>query len=198
MVTTGVEAAASGFGPDADCGQAAAAVAPAAVSGAVTDGPSAGPAVSRAVAPMESPASAAVKACSRSGVELLVGAVPETEAVTAWLDFQPSVSCAAAEALACAAALQASDSFSTCSLVRLGAEVQVMMLVTGAETLKDLGDNNPEIPQNKTRQILKLHRIIVAKHLQAQISYAFLRKASIYSCFRVIYLYVEAENKWGG
>lgn len=176
----GVGAAASVFRPDTACGKDSALVAPAVVSGVETDGlghgPSAGAGVPRAVALVESPVSPAVKACSCSGVELLVAAVPETEPVTVWVDFKPSLSsaaAAAAELLASAdarVALQASASVSSCWAGRLGSEVEVTLLVTGAETLKDLGENKPEIPQSKTRQIFKLRRNIVPKYLKAEIN----------------------------
>lgn len=175
----GVGAAASVFRPDAACGKDSALVAPAVVSEVETDGlghgPSAGAGVPRAVALVESPVSPAVKACSCSGVELLVAAVPETEPVTVWVDFKPSLSsaAAAAELLASAdarVALQASASVSSCWAGRLGSEVEVTLLVTGAETLKDLGENKPEIPQSKTRQIFKLRRNIVPKYLKAEIN----------------------------
>lgn len=173
----GVGAAASVFRPDAACGKDSALVAPAVVSEVETDGlghgPSAGAGVPRAVALVESPVFPAVKACSCSGVELLVAAVPETEPVIVWVDFKPSLSSAAAELLASAdarVALQASASVSSCWAGRLGSEVEVMLLVTGAETLKDLGENKPEIPQSKTRQIFKLRRNIVPKYLKAEIN----------------------------
>lgn len=180
MVKTGggVEAAASAIRPDAACGKGSAVVAPAVLPEVLAacwgPGPSVGGAgVPRAVALVESPASPAVKACSCSGVGLLVVVVLETEPVTVWFELKPPASSAAAEALASAdarLALQASGSVSTCSVVRLGSEVEVMLLVTGAETLKELGENNPEIPQNKTRQIFKLHGNIVPKYLKAQIN----------------------------
>lgn len=158
----GVEAAASVFRPVAAGGKDSAVVAPACV----------GAGVPRTVALVESPASPAVKACSCSGVELL--AVPKTEPAKLWLDFKPSgSSAAAAETLVSADARvgpPAPGSMSTCSVVRLGSEVEVMLLVTGADSLKHFGENNPEIPQSKTRQIFKLHRNIVPKYLKAQIN----------------------------
>lgn len=108
-----------------------------------------------------------MEACSCSGVELLVTTVPEADPVTLWFDFELLASSAAAETPACADArvgLQASGSESTCSVLRLGSEVQVMLLLTGAETL------NPEIPQRKSRQIFKLHGNIAPKYLEAQIN----------------------------
>lgn len=154
--------------PDADCAEDPAVAAPAVGSEVVPDclgpRPCAGAGVSRAVAPVESPAPAAVKACSRSGVELLAAAVPETEAVMVWFDFESWVSSADAWV-----ALQASGCLSTCSVVRLGPEGKVAVLVSGAETLNDLGENNPEVPKSKTRQIFKLRRTIVPKYLKAQV-----------------------------
>lgn len=169
----GVEAAASAVRPDAGCGKDSAVAAPSVLpevpAACWGPGPSVGGAgVPRAVALVESPASPAVKACSCSGVGLLVVVVLEAEPVTVWFEVKPPASAAAAEALASAdarLALQASGSASTCSVVRPGSEVEVMLPVTGAETLKELGENNPEIPQNKTRQIFKLHGNIVPKYL---------------------------------
>lgn len=164
----GAEAAASVFRLDADCGKDSAGVAPAVVSELVTasldHGPSVGAGGPRAVAVVESPVSPAVKACSCSRLHLLVVAALESEAVVLWFDLKPSASSAGRRD-----ALQASVSACTCWVVRSGSEVEVMLLVTGAETLKDLGENNPEIPQNKTSQLLKLQRNIVPKYLQAQI-----------------------------
>lgn len=206
----GVEAAASAVRPDADCGKDSAVVAPAVLPEVLAacwgPGPSVGGAgVPRAVALVESPASPAVKACSCSGVGLLVVVVLETEPVTVWFELKPPASsaAAAAEALASADArlgLQASGSVSTCSVVRLGSEVEVMLLVTGAETLKELGENNPEIPQNKTRQIFKLHGNIVPKYLKAQINpqlHISIKNRPFILRFRSVYLYVEAEDKGG-
>lgn len=119
--------------------------------------PSAVVGVLRAVLLCESPVSPAVKACRCSGVELLVAT--ETEAAT----LSSVVSSSAA-----AETLQASGSVLKCSLVALGSEVEVGLLVTGTETLKDLGENNPDVPHSKSRQTFTLRGNIVPKYLKAQ------------------------------
>lgn len=86
----------------------------------------------------------------------------ETEPSTLSSEFNSVVSSAAAETL------QASGSVLKCSLVMWGSEVEVGFVVTGTETLKDLGENNPDVPHSRSRQTFTLRGNIVPKYLKAQ------------------------------
>lgn len=156
----GVEAAASGLRVELEYGE----VAPGVLSEVRADCSCHRPSVVgvlRAVLLCESPVSPAVKACRCSGAELLVAT--ETEPPTLSSEFNSVVSSAAA-----AETLQASGSVLKSSVVALGSEVEVGFVVTGTETLKDLGENNPDVPHSKSRQTFTLRGNIVPKYLKAQ------------------------------
>lgn len=153
----GVVAAASRLRVELECGD----VAPGVLPEVRCHRPSAVVGVLRAVLLCESPVSPAVKARHRSGVELLVAT--ETEPPTLLFEFNSVVSSAAATET-----LQASGSVLKSSVVVLGSEVEVRFVVSGTERLKDLGENNPDVPHSKSRQSFMLRGNIVPKYLKAQ------------------------------
>lgn len=183
----GVEAAASGLRVELECGE----VAPGVLLEVRCHRPSAVVGVLRAVLLCESPVSPAVKACRCSGVEPLVAT--ETEPATLSFEFNSVVSSAAA-----AETLQASGSVLKCSVVVLGSEVEVGFVVTGTETPKDLGENNPDVPHSKSRQTFTLRGNIVPKYLKAQkrstLEFFWMKTNELLLILGVNCLYIEEED----